>query len=92
VVEIVSQTSENTAHVHLPRKAKAGTYYAERKVHLGDPVESDASKYSPQSRGGDEDDDLDRKLSGAKTKSPSNKELVLDVDEEEDNEEEVNII
>jgi hypothetical protein len=46
--------------------------------------------------GSDEDDDLNRKPSvddrAAKTKSPSRKACVLDVDEEEDNEEEVNII
>ena len=89
MVEIVSQTSENTARVLLPRKAKAGTNYAERKVRSGDVVGSDGSKYSPQSGGSDEDDDLNRKPSAdnraAKTKSPSRKARVLDVDEEEDN-------
>jgi hypothetical protein len=88
VVEIVSQTSENTARVLLPRKAKAGTNYAERKVRSGDVVGSDGSKYSPQSGGSDEDDDLNRKPSAAKTKSPSRKEPVF----KEVNEEEVNII
>jgi hypothetical protein len=89
-------TSENTACVHLPHKAKAGTNYAERKVHSGDVVDSDGFQYSPQSGGSDEDDDLDRKPRAndraAKTKSPSRKEAVVDLDEEEDNEEEVNII
>ncbi len=32
-----------------PRAAKTDTNYAESKVHSGDPVESDASKYSPNS-------------------------------------------
>jgi len=96
VVEIVSQTSENTACVRFPRKAKGGTNYAEGKVCSGDVVDSDESKYSPHSGGSDEDDDLNRKPSAdnraAKTKSPSRKARVLDVNEEEDNEEEVNII
>jgi hypothetical protein len=89
VVEIVSQTSENTACVHLPRKAKGGTNYAEGKVRSGDVVDSDESKYSPHSGGSDEDDDLNRKPSAdnraAKTKSPSRKEAVVDLDEEEVN-------
>jgi len=96
VVHLINQTSENTAHVCLPRKAKADTNYAERKVRLGDIVDFDKSEYSPQSGGSDQDVDLDRKPSvdnrAAKTKSPSRKARVLDVDEEEDNEEEVNII
>jgi hypothetical protein len=65
-------------------------------VRLGDIVDFDKSEYSPQSGGSDQDVDLDRKPSvdnrAAKTKSPSRKARVLDVDEEEDNEEEVNII
>jgi hypothetical protein len=52
-------------------------------------VDSDGSKFSPDSGGSDEDDDLNRKPSAdnraAKTKSPSRKARVLDVDEEEDN-------
>jgi len=96
VAHLINQTSENTAHVRLPCKAKADTNYAERKVRLGDVVDSDRSKFSPDSGGSDEDDDLNRKPSAddsaAKTKSPSRKACVLDVDEEEDNEEEVNII
>jgi len=80
VVHLINQTSENTAHVCLPRKAKADTNYAERKVCLGDVVDSDGSQYSPQSGGSDKEDDLDRKPSAAKTKSQSRKEPVLDVD------------
>jgi hypothetical protein len=89
VVHLINQTSENTAHVCLPCKAKADTNYAERKVCLGDVVDSDGSQYSPQSGGSDEDVDLDRKPSvdnrAAKTKSPSRKARVLDVHEEEVN-------
>jgi hypothetical protein len=54
--------------------AKAGTNYAKRKVRLGDPVESDASKYSPNSTVSDEDEDTDKKPKAVKTKSPSRKE------------------
>ena len=54
-------------------------------MHLGDVVDSEGSKYSPQSGGSDKDDDLDRKPSAAKTKSPSRKEAVVDLDEEEVN-------
>jgi hypothetical protein len=89
VVQLINQTSENTARVRLPRKAKAGTNYTEGKVRSGDIVDSDGSKFSPDSGGSDEDDDLNRKPSAdnraAKTKSPSRKARVLDVDEEEDN-------
>jgi hypothetical protein len=76
--------------------AKAGTNCSERKVRSGYPVESDASKYSPNSALSDED--KDKKLKAFKTKSPSRKEPgpplpliwpvcdaddMVDVDEEE---------
>jgi len=89
VVQLINQTSENTACVCLPRKAMAGTNYAEGKVHLGDVVDSDRSKFFPDSGGSDEDGDLDTKSrvddNAAKTKSPSRKAPVLDVDGEEVN-------
>jgi hypothetical protein len=71
--------------------AKNDTNYAERKVRSGDPVESDASKYSPNSEVSDEDQDKKPKV--VKTKSPSQKQPandIVDGDEEED--EEVSII
>jgi hypothetical protein len=49
VVQLIHQSSANTAHVRHPRAAKTDTNYAEGKVRSGDPVESDASKYSPNS-------------------------------------------
>jgi len=72
--------------------AKTDTNYAERKVRSGDPVESDASKYSPNSEVSDEED---KKPKAVKTKSPSQKQPandIVDGDEEEDEEEEVSII
>ena len=49
MVQLIHQSSANTARVRHPRAAKTDTNYAESKVHSGDPVESDASKYSPNS-------------------------------------------
>jgi hypothetical protein len=74
VVELIDQTSANTVRKCPPHAAKAGTNYAERKVRLGDPVESDASKYSPNSEVSDEDQDKVKKPKAVKTKSPSRKE------------------
>ena len=88
MVELISQTSANTVRERLPHRAKAATKYTEGKVRSGDLVDSDGSEYSPHSGGSDEDDDLNRKPSAAKTKSPSRKEPVF----KEVNEEEVNII
>jgi hypothetical protein len=73
--------------------AKADTNYVEGKVCSGDPVESDASKYSPNSEVSDEDQDS--KPKAVKTKSPSQKQPandIVDGDEKEDEEEEVSII
>jgi hypothetical protein len=67
--------------------------YVERKVRSGDPVESDASKYSPDSEVSDEDQE--RKPKVVKTKSPSQKQPandIVDGVEEEDEEDEVSII
>jgi hypothetical protein len=71
VVELINQTSANSVCECLPRRAKAGTNYAEGKVRLGDFVDSDGSKYSPHSGESDEDEDIDKKQRTAKTKSPS---------------------
>jgi hypothetical protein len=93
VVQLIHQSSANTARVRHPRAAKTDTNYAESKVHSGDPVESDASKYSPNSEVSDAD--LDSKPKAVKTKSPSQKQPANDIvagDEEEDEEEEVSII
>jgi hypothetical protein len=57
VVHLINQTSENTARVCLPRVAKTDTNYAERKVCSGDIVDSDGSKFSPDSEVSDEDQD-----------------------------------
>jgi hypothetical protein len=57
------------------------------------PLESDASKYSPNSEVSDEDQDS--KPKAVKTKSSSQKQPandIVDDDEEEDEEEEVSII
>jgi hypothetical protein len=92
VVQLIHQSSANTAHVCHPRVAKTDRNYAEGKVHSGDPVESDASKYSPNSEVSDEED---KKPKAVKTKSPSQKQPandIVDGDEEEDEEEEVSII
>jgi hypothetical protein len=98
VIELIDQTSANSVCECLPRVAKAGTNYAERKVCSGYPVESDASKYSPHSALSDEDEGKDKKPKAFKTKSPSRKEPgpplpliwpvcdaddMVDVDEEE---------
>jgi len=80
VVQLIHQSSANTAR-------------AQGKVCSGDPVESDASKYSPNSEVSDEDQE--RKPKAVKTKSPSQKQPandIVDGDEEEDEEEEVSII
>jgi hypothetical protein len=76
VVQLIHQSSANTAHVRLPRAAKADTKYVEGKVRLGDIVESDGSKFSPDSEVSDEDQE--RKPKGVKTKSPSQKQPVND--------------
>jgi hypothetical protein len=92
VVKLIHQSSANTARVRHPCAAKTDTNYAEGKVHSGDPVESDASKYFPNSEVSDEED---KKLKAVKTKSPSQKQPandIVDGDEEEDEEEEVCII
>jgi hypothetical protein len=93
VVQLIHQSSANTARVRHPCAAKTDTNYAERKVRSGDPVESDASKYSPNSEVSDEDQE--RKPKVVKTKSPSQKQPANDIvigDEEEDEVEEVSII
>jgi hypothetical protein len=95
VVQLIHQSSANTAHKRHPRAAKTDTNYAEGKVHLGDVVDSDGSKYSPNSEVSDEDQDKDKKPKAVKTKSPSQKQPVNDIvdcDEEEDEVEEVSII
>jgi hypothetical protein len=93
VVQLIHQSSANTAHVCLPHAAKTDTNYADRKVHSGDIADSDRSKFSPDSEVSDEDQDS--KLKAVKTKSPSQKKPandMVDGDEEEDEEDEVNII
>jgi hypothetical protein len=96
VVELICQTSANTFCERLPHRAKAATNYTEGKVHLGDLVDSVGSNYSPNSEVSDEDEDKDKKpraeVKVANTKSPSRKEPVVDVNEEEIDEEEVSII
>jgi hypothetical protein len=95
VVQLIHQSSTNTARECHPCKAKTDTNYAERKVRSGDIVDSDGSKYSPNSEVSDEDQDKDKKLKAVKTKSPSQKQPandIVDGDEEEDEEEEVSII
>jgi hypothetical protein len=92
VVQLIHQSSTNTARERLPRAAKAGTKYAEGKVHLGDVSDSDGSNFSPNSEVSDEED---KKPKAVKTKSPSQKQPANDIvagDEEEDEEEEVSII
>ena len=92
MVQLIHQSSANTARVCLPRKAKADTNYVEGKVRSGDIVDSDGSKFSPDSEVSDEDQE--RKPKAVKTKSPSQKQPandIVDGDEEED-EEEVSII
>ncbi len=79
----------------LPRAAKAATKYAEAKVRSGDVLDSDGSKYSPNSEVSDEDQDKESTPNAVKTKSPSRKQPANDIvagDEEEDEEEEVSII
>jgi hypothetical protein len=93
VVQLIHQSSANTVRVHHPHAAKTDMNYVERKVRSGDPVESDASKYSPNSEVSYEDQE--RKPKAVKTKSPSQKQPANDIvngDEEEDEEEEVSII
>jgi hypothetical protein len=93
VVQLIHQSSANTACVRLPRAAKAGTKYTEGKVRLGDVLDSDGSKFSPDSEVSDEDQDS--KPKAVKTKSPSQNQPandIVDGDEEEDEEEEVSII
>jgi len=93
VVQLIHQSSANTARVRLPHVAKAGTKYAEGKVRSGDVLDSDGSKFSPDSEVSDEDQDS--KPKAVKTKSPSQKQPandIVDGDEEEDEEEEVSII
>jgi hypothetical protein len=95
VVQLIHQSSANTARERLPRAAKAATKYAEGKVRSGDVLDSDGSKYSPNSEVSDEDQDKESKPNAVKTKSPSQKQPANDIvagDEEEDEEEEVSII
>ena len=92
MVQLIHQSSANTARERLPRAAKAGTKYAEGKVRSGDVLDSDGSKYSPHSEVSDEDD---KKPMAVKTKSPSQKQPSNDIvagDDEEYEEEEVSII
>jgi hypothetical protein len=92
VVQLIHQSSENTARVRLPRVAKAGTKYAEGKVRSGDVLDSDGSNFSPNSEVSDEED---TKPKVVQTKSPSQKQPANGIvagDEEEDEEEEVSII
>jgi hypothetical protein len=93
VVQLIHQSFANTACAHHPHVAKTDKNYAEGKVRSGDPVESDATKYSPNSEVSDEDQE--RKPKAVKTKSPSQKQPandIVDGDEEEDEEVEVSII
>jgi len=93
VVQLIHQSSANTPRERLPRAAKAATKYAEGKGRSGDVLDSDGSKYSPNSEVSDEDQE--RKPKAVKTKSPSQKQPANDIvagDEEEDEEEEVSII
>jgi hypothetical protein len=92
VVQLIQQSSANTAREHLPRAAKAGTKYAEGKERSGDVLDSDGSKYSPNSEVSEEED---KKPMAVKTKSPSQKQPSNDIvagDDEEYEEEEVSII
>ena len=92
VVQLIHQSSANTARERLPRAAKAATKYAEGKERSGDYMDSDGSKYSPHSEVSEEDD---KKPTAVKTKSPSQQQPANDIvagDEEEDEEEEVSII
>ena len=57
MVQLIHQSSANTARERLPRAAKAATKYAEAKVRSGDVLDSDGSKYSPNSEVSDEDQD-----------------------------------
>jgi len=95
VVQLIHQSSANTARVRHPRAAKTDTNYAEGKVRSGDVVDSEGSKYSPNSEVSDEDQDKESKPKAVKTKSPSQKQPsndIVDDDEEEDEEEEVSIV
>jgi hypothetical protein len=95
VVQLIHQSSTNTARVRHHRVAKTDTNYAEGKVRSGDVVDSEGSKYSPNSEVSDEDQDKESKPKAVKTKSPSQKQPANDImngDEEEDEEEEVSII
>ena len=49
MVQLIHQSSANTARERLPRAAKAATKYAEGKGRSGDVLDSDGSKYSPNS-------------------------------------------
>jgi hypothetical protein len=92
VVQLIHQSSANTARERLPHAAKAGTKYAEVKVRSGDVWDLDGSKYSPNSEVSDEED---KKPMAFKTKSPSQKQPANNIvagDEEEYEEEEVSII
>jgi len=92
VVQLIHQSSANTARERLPRAAKAATKYAEGKERSGDYMDSDRSKYSPHSEECEEDD---KKPTAVKTKSPSQQQPANDIvagDEEEDEKEEVSII
>jgi hypothetical protein len=93
VVQLIHQSSANTASFRLSCKAKADTNNVEGKARSGDIVDSDGSKFSPDSEVSDED--KERKPKAFKTKSPSQKQPandIVDGDEEEDEEEEVSII
>ncbi len=92
MVQLIHQSSANTPRERLPRAAKAATKYAEGKGRSGDVLDSDGSKYSPNSEVSDEDQDKESTPNAVKTKSPSRKQPANDIvagDEEEDEEEEV---
>ena len=92
MVQLIHQSTANTTRERLPRAAKAGTKYAEGKVRSGDVLDSDGSKYSPNSEVSEEED---KKPMAVKTKSPSQKQPSNDIvagDDEEYEEEEVSII
>ena len=73
MVDLIDHTSTNAHREQLHCSAKGNKNYTKNKVHSGDFVASDGSKYLPNSAMSDEDNDEDKKPK-AKSKSSLRKE------------------
>jgi hypothetical protein len=62
-MDLIDQTSANAVQKWLPHAAKAKMNHAKSKVNSGDPVDSEGSKFLPNSVVSEEDNEEDKKKS-----------------------------